>query len=180
MATSSPFDHVTALIDAREPACGRTTVVAIDGPSGSGKTDFANGLAAVADADVLHLDDLYPGWNGLAATPPIVAGVLAAIAVDDVGSARRWDWHGGVPGEAVAVPPTRLLLLDGVGSGAAVVRPFLSLLIWLEAPAEIRRRRALDRDGDTYAPHWDTWAEQEAAHFAAEGTRAVADLVVRT
>ena len=67
-----------------------------------------------------------------------------------------------------------------MGSGASVVRPFLSLLIWLEAPADVRRRRALARDGDTYAPFWEIWAAQEAEHFAAEGTRGVADLVVRT
>lgn len=180
MAPPSPLERVAASIDAREPACGRTTVVAIDGPSGAGKTDFADALAARTGADVLHLEDLYPGWHGLAATPPIVTDVLAAIAVDGVGTARRWDWQRGVPGAPIVVPPTRLLLLDGVGSGAAVVRPFLSLLIWVEAPPDVRRRRALDRDGDTYAPHWDTWAEQETAHFAAEDTRRAADLVVRT
>ena len=180
MPSSPRYDHVAALIAAREPACGRTTVVAVDGPSGAGKTEFTDGLAAHTGADVLHLEDLYPGWRGLSATPPMVASVLAAIAVDDVGTARRWDWQRGVPGHILSVPPTRLLLLDGVGSGAAVVRPFLSLLIWLEAPTDVRRRRALARDGDTSAPFWDTWAAQEAEHFAAEGTRRAADLVVRT
>jgi uridine kinase len=177
---SHRYDSVVAHLDARLPACGTTTVVAVDGPSGAGKTAFATGLAAAIGADVLHLEDLYPGWHGLAATPPIVADVLASVAVGDIGSARRWDWVRGAPGPVVRVRPSRLLVLDGVGSGAAVLRPFVSLLIWLEAPVDVRRRRALARDGDTYAPYWDVWAEQEAVHFAAEQTRRHADLVVRT
>jgi uridine kinase len=174
------YDAVVAQIDARQPACGTTKVVAVDGPSGAGKTRFVAGLADATGADVLHLEDLYPGWHGLAATPPVVAEVLGAIAVGEVGSARRWSWTHGLPGAALRVPPTRLLVLDGVGSGAAVVRPFLSLLLWLEAPADVRKERALARDGDTFEPYWDVWAEQEVRHFAAEGTRHAADLVVRT
>ncbi|MFC5679395.1 4-amino-4-deoxy-L-arabinose transferase [Aeromicrobium endophyticum] len=174
------YDSVVAHLDARLPACGTTTVVAVDGPSGAGKTGFAGGLADATGADVLHLEDLYPGWHGLALTPPVVADVLASVAVGDTGSARRWDWQRGVAGAELRVRPSRLLVLDGVGSGASVLRPFLSLLIWVEAPADVRKQRALARDGDTYAPYWDVWAAQEAEHFAAEQTRHHADLVVRT
>ncbi len=177
---SHRYEPVLARLATRQPACGTTTVVAVDGPSGAGKTSFVAGLADVTGADVLHLEDLYPGWHGLAATPDVVARVLAAIAVGDTGTAHRWDWAAGLPGPLMHVPPARLLVLDGVGSGATVVRPFLSLLIWLEAPADVRKHRALSRDGDTFAPFWDVWADQEARHFAAEGTRGRADLVVRT
>jgi uridine kinase len=177
---SHRYDSVVALLDVRLPACGTTTVVAVDGPSGAGKTGFSTGLAAATGADVLHLEDLYPGWHGLAATPPIVADVLASVAVGGIGSARRWDWERGAPGAAVRVRPSRLLVLDGVGSGASVLRPYLSLLIWVEAPEDVRKLRALARDGDIYAPYWDVWAAQEAEHFADEQTRRHADLVVRT
>ena len=174
------YDSLVALLATRQPACGTTTVVAVDGPSGAGKTSFTAGLADATGADVLHLEDLYPGWHGLAATPDVVARVLASVAVGDVGTAHRWDWVAGAPGPLLHVPPTRLLILDGVGSGAAVVRPFLRLLVWVEAPADVRKERALTRDGDTFAPYWDVWAAQEARHFAAEGTRGRADVVVRT
>jgi hypothetical protein len=36
------------------------------------------------------------------------------------------------------------------------------------------------RDGDSYAPHWRRWADQEDAYVAAEDPVARADLVVRT
>jgi hypothetical protein len=52
------------------------------------------------------------------------------------------------------------------------------LLVWVEAPEAERFRRAMERDGDAYRPHWDRWARQERIHFAREGTRARADVVV--
>ena len=177
---SHRYDAIVQLIDGRQPACGSTTVVAVDGPSGAGKTSFADGLADVTGADVLHLEDLYPGWHGLAATPPLVAGLLDQIAVDGIGTAPRWDWAQNLPGPLLHVPPTRLLILDGVGSGAAMIRPHLSALIWVDAPPGVRKERALARDGGTYAPFWDMWAAQEVEHFTAEGTRHRADLVVTT
>jgi len=178
--TSHRYDAVLALIAERQPACGSTTVVAVDGPSGAGKTSFVDGLATAASADVLHLEDLYPGWGGLAATPPVVASVLDAIAVDEIGTAHRWDWDAGQPGPLLRVLPAPLLILDGVGSGAGVIRPHLSLLIWVDAPQDVRKERALARDGGTYAPYWDMWAEQETRHFAAERTQHHADVVIAT
>ena len=178
--TSHRYDAILALLAERWPACGSTTVVAVDGPSGAGKTSYVDGLAAATGGDVLHLEDVYPGWDGLAGTPPIIAGVLDAVAVGETGTAHRWDWDAGLPGPVLRVRPAPLLILDGVGSGARVIRPHLSVLIWLDAPPDVRKHRALTRDGGTYAPFWDMWAEQEDRHFAAEDTRRHADLVIRT
>jgi uridine kinase len=178
--TSPRFDDLVALVREAPAACGSTTVVAIDGPSGAGKTQLANGLAESAGGAVLHLEDIYPGWHGLAATPPIVRGVLDVVAAGGTGTAPRWDWAADSPGPPIDVPPAPLLVLDGVGSGAAILRPVLSLLIWVEAPVDVRRQRALSRDGEVYEPFWDVWAAQEAAHFATDETRRHADVVLRT
>jgi len=175
------IDRITELVAARQPACGSTTVVAIDGPSGSGKTSLANELAAVLGAYVLRFDDVYPGWHGLAATPPMVRrDVLDRIAVGEVGMIHRWDWVAERQGPVLRVPPTPLLILDGVGSGACSIRPFLSLLVWVEAPLVARKRRAFARDAGAYEPFWDIWAAQEATHNAAEQTRIHADFIVDT
>ena len=48
--------------------------------------------------------------------------------------------------------------------------------IWLDAPDETRKRRALDRDGETYAPHWDVWQTQWESFVEREDPRALADL----
>jgi pantothenate kinase-related protein Tda10 len=49
---------------------GAGRLLCIDGPAGSGKTTLAGEVAAEAMAEmsvaVVHLDDVYPGWDGLA------------------------------------------------------------------------------------------------------------------
>ncbi|MFD1859097.1 4-amino-4-deoxy-L-arabinose transferase [Aeromicrobium camelliae] len=177
---SSAFDVVADALAEREPACGRVRVVAVDGRSGAGKSSFAEQLAERVSAAVFSLEDVYPGWHGLEATVPIVRDVLAALAVDEFGRARRWDWERDRPGDEILVPPVPTLIVEGVGAGAMALRPFLSLLVWLEAPEPVRKERALARDGETFAPWWDVWAAQERAHFAREMTAGAADLVIRT
>ncbi|RLV55211.1 dephospho-CoA kinase [Aeromicrobium phragmitis] len=167
-----------ALAD-REPACGRVRVVAVDGRSGAGKSWFAERLARRLAAPVFSLEDIYPGWRGLEATVPLVRDVLAALAVDEFGRVPRWDWEHDRPGDSIVVSPAPTLIVEGVGAGATPLRPFLSLLVWLEAPDDVRKERALARDGKTFAPWWDVWAEQERAHFSREMTAGAADLVIR-
>lgn len=175
------YDVLAELLESRAPACGATKVIAIDGPSGAGKTEFANALGALLGAPILHLEDVYPGWSGLAQTPGLVVErVLAPIAVGDVGAIARWDWQHERPSDLLWFAPTPLLILDGVGSGAQACRPFLSLLVWVDAPALTRKARALARDGERFAPFWDLWANQERRLFTADGTRAAADVVVDT
>ena len=52
------------------PATRRPFVVGIDGRSGAGKTTLTDQLVAVLrrsyDVVTFRLEDLYPGWNGLA------------------------------------------------------------------------------------------------------------------
>ena len=174
------LDRLVDLVSWRQPACGGTLVVAVDGPSGAGKTDLSEALARATRGHLLQLEDVYPGWHGLERTPPMIAAALESIAVGEMGSVQRWDWVEDRPGSELPVPPAPLLILDGVGSGAAVIRPYLSVLVWVEAPADVRKRRALARDGETYAPFWEVWAEQEWGHFVAQQTRGHADVIVRT
>lgn len=172
---------VIELVERRLPACGSTTVVALDGPSGAGKSSLADLLVRELGAVVLSVDDLVPGWRGLSRLPArLSAEVLAPLARDDVARPRRWDWEQDDWGDPLEVPPVPLLVLDGCGSGSRSTRPYLSALVWVDAPTATRRRRALERDGATFEPWWDVWAEQESRLFSAEGTRGAADLVVTT
>ncbi|MEO8095730.1 MAG: hypothetical protein ABI632_12485, partial [Pseudolysinimonas sp.] len=47
-------------------ASGPRPVVLIDGRSGAGKTTLARELAPLVGAQLVSLDDVYPGWDGLA------------------------------------------------------------------------------------------------------------------
>ena len=164
------------------PGPGGVRVVAIDGPSGSGKTTLAAALAArLDDAQVVHMDDLYPGWDGLDdAVPRLVEWVLAPLSAGRPARYRRWDWPAGRYAEWHDVAAAPVVLVEGVGCGAAACSPHLSLLVWLDAALDLRRERGLARDGDAFAPHWQRWADAEAAHFAAQATRERAGVRVLT
>ncbi|MGN6523829.1 MAG: AAA family ATPase [Actinomycetes bacterium] len=161
-------------------------VVAVDGPSGAGKTELVahleRQLTGSRRVAVVHLDDIYPGWDGLEQAVSLVAEHVLAPWAEHVPNAGAvvpvWDWVRAAAGPRRPVPDGDLLLLDGVGSGAESLAPWRHGLIWLEAPEEIRRSRALARDGDTYRPHWERWATQERRHFARERTRDRADWVL--
>jgi hypothetical protein len=171
-----------AAIEGARKLCGTTKVVAIDGPSGSGKTDFTAALAArLPGAQILHMDDLYPGWGGLAqAVADVHDQVLAPLARGERAAYRRWDWERERYAEWHHLPRTDLLLLEGVGSGAHPGWQLVSTLIWLEAGRAERFRRGIERDGAAYLPHWERWAAGEEALFGADGTRSRADLIIDT
>lgn len=145
----------------------------IDGRSGSGKTDLARAVVeGWPRAQLLRLDDLYPGWDGLDAGSAAVAGILAENRW------RSWDWASDAPGVWHELDPQRPLVVEGVGALSRASRPLADRAIWVELDAATRKARALRRDGDAYAPFWDRWAAQEEAFIARERPRDLADLVV--
>ncbi|MER7555955.1 4-amino-4-deoxy-L-arabinose transferase [Nocardioides sp. NPDC126508] len=164
----------------RPATLGPGRLICIDGPAGSGKTTLATALAELTQAPVIHMDDLYAGWDGLAAGIAQLETILLPLVEGAPGSYRRYDWHDRGYAETVLVPPSPLLVIEGVGSGAAAYDGFRTALAWVDAPEEQRKHRGLDRDGDTFAPHWDAWAAAEAEHFAESLTAARADIVVNT
>lgn len=145
-------------------------VVLIDGRSGSGKTSLARALVEdwplSGRVQVVALDSIYPGWDGLDAGAEIARErILVPHARGVVGVWRRWDWDAGEPAEAHAVDPALPLIVEGVGILEARTEPLADVRVWMESPEPSRRRRALDRDGDAYRPHWRRWAEQEEQHI---------------
>ena len=94
-----------------------------------------------------------------------------------------WDWTADAGAAAPAARARAARAAGGRRRGRRRrrrLRPYLTLLVWLDASEVVRRGRALARDGDTYAPHWERWAWQERAHFAREGTAGRADVRVGT
>lgn len=177
--SAEQIDRVAALARA---VAGQPVVIAIDGRSGSGKTTFAAALQSVLeDAVVIHLDHIYPGWDGLAATPDLVTSqILKPVRHGAIASYRRYDWARGEFGELVTVPASHFVIIEGAGSSVGPARAYVDLCVWLDADEPLRKQRALARDGDAYRPHWQRWADQEAEVFAADRTRDHAHLIVRT
>ena len=76
--------------------------------------------------------------------------------------------------------PTPLLVLEGVGSSVLPAGDYAAVSVWVEADRAVRFARGIDRDGEGYRPHWERWARQEEALFAADRTRDRADVVLDT
>ena len=161
------------------PRAGRTRVVAIDGRSGAGKTSLATSLRDQLRAPVVSLEDLYGGWDGLEhGIDLLVSAVLEPLAAGRAARVPRYDWVAGAWAAPALLEPPDLLIVEGVGAGARRAAVFASVLVWLEVATPLRRRRALDRDGATFAPYWDQWAAQEDLMLAREHTPQRADVTI--
>jgi uridine kinase len=172
---------IRGLLRSAPTRCGRTQVVAIDGRSGSGKTTLAAALAGELAAPVVSLDYLYGGWDGLEhGIDLLVSDVLEPLAAGRTARVPSYDWTAGDWAAPRLLAPSDLLIVEGVGTGAARAARFHSLLIWLESGRSVRKKRALDRDGATFAPYWDMWAAQEDALLAREHTPGRAAIVIDT
>jgi len=209
------------------PSWNTCDVVVIDGRSGSGKTTLTDRLVMRMRLEarmpqVLHVEDLYPGWEGLAEGSRAVARALAE------GGYRRYDWIEGRFAEWVEITLDRPLVIEGCGAltahnlaaahawaeraracaeagggscggggndaardaadGAASGDPFVPAPkqpsrvhgVWLECPVDLRKQRALARDGGTYGPYWELWAGQEDAHYAEHRPCRFADEILTT
>lgn len=150
--------------------------VLIDGRSGSGKTTLAAELAAIVPgAQLVRLDDIYPGWDGLdAASQHVFENVLSASSP----RWQRWDWATEEPAEWTALDPLRPIIIEGCGTLSRRNAALADLAVWVELDEPTRKARALARDGDTYAPHWDRWARQEDAFIAREHPQQLADVTL--
>jgi uridine kinase len=164
---------------------GTGRLVCVDGPAGSGKTTLADALVRALRAlpsvgvELLHMDDVYDGWAGLATGMCTVAtAVVAPLRSGRAGRYRRFDWHRNAYAEEHVVPPVDVLVVEGVGSGNSAYASQISLLVWLAAPSVVRLERGVERDGERMREQWLAWREGEQAMFERERTQERADAVV--
>lgn len=158
-------------------------VVLIDGPSGAGKSSLADLLVSRWPGDraprIVRMDDLYPGWDGLAAASSALhADLLEPLATTGRGRWRRWDWARERPAEWHEVAGPAPVIVEGCGTLAAANVRWARLSLWLDADDALRKERALDRDGATFASHWDQWQSSFEQYLAKEDPRSNADLVL--
>lgn len=158
-------------------------VVLIDGRSGAGKSSLAQALVASwplrGRVQLVALDSLYPGWDGLDAGVELARDlILTPHARGMVGVWQRWDWSVGEPAEAHAVDPSLPLIVEGAGLLTPSTAKLGDVRVWLDSPTASRRRRALDRDGEAYRPHWERWARQEQRHLTRDDPLRLATHVI--
>lgn len=159
----------------------RTRYVGIDGFGGAGKSCLAAWLAAeVPRAVVVPVDDFagpqIPEWDWAR----LQRQVLDPLREGRHAHYQRWDWDSDRGAEWHDVPPGRMLLIEGVSATRRELDVAWDLTVWVETPKDVRRARALERDGPELMSRWlEDWIPAELAYVAREHPQDRVDFVVR-
>ena len=159
---------------------GRTTFIGIDGPGGAGKSTFAARVAsAVPGAIVIAVDDFsgpqFQEWDW----DRFRAQLLLPLLAGRVARYQRWDWDRDEGAEWHELTCAGVVIVEGVSSTRAEAGVPWDLRIWVDTPPEVRRARAVERDGPAKLAQWtDVWIPSEQAYIAAQRPHERADLVV--
>lgn len=159
----------------------RRQLLVVDGRSGAGKTQWARHKQEESGFFLLSLDDIYPGWDGLdAGHRHAFHHAIVPWSRGKVARLRRWDWNSMSPAGVIEIDPEVSLIVEGCGALSSLTSPFASERYWVEADPEVRRERALGRDGEMFAPHWVRWSLQEDRFYDIHHSHTLADVVINT
>jgi cytidylate kinase len=186
-------DQIIELVESGTP----TPIIVIDGRTGSGKTTFAAALQnrlfqkGESAPRVIHMDDLYDGWDGLqAGVDYLIRQILSPLARREGASWQEYDWAAVDP-----LNPEKIgsrsgawrefrggtpLIIEGVGALSRIAAAQADITIWLEAEQAVRQTRIADRndDGDGDGSWFAMWTAQEADFYAREKSAEIADLAI--
>jgi uridine kinase len=166
-------------------------VLAIDGHGAAGKSTIADAVARATGAALVHTDDFFrapPAPARLAAADTramedyydwrrLRAQALEPLRARHAATFRRFDWERGrgLDGR-VAVPPSDLILVEGVFSAATELSDLVDRSVFVETPEpeRLRRLRRLVRPEE-----WDEdWLAAERSYFGRTRPPSSFDLVV--
>ena len=153
------------------------TLLAIDGPAGAGKTTFAakleTELSESATVKVIHMDDLYNGWeNALSnALSEILDRISTAHLANREFVIKIFNWKSMQFDTEETIVPTDYLIIEGVGAAQQIVRDSGATTYWLDIEPEIGLQRVLERDGAHIEAQMRRWQVEQDKHFARDETR---------
>jgi uridine kinase len=175
------IEEIVKAVESAPPLINGTKLVTIDGPAGSGKTTLAALLQKkLAGAQVVHMDDLYEGWDSTL-TPKLsqkIEQLIEKIRTARILSYKPYNWLAKDFDDEIATTAPVVLILEGVGSGQRIIRDVASIRIWISAPKELRLERGLKRDGLHLKDEWLAFQDIEESHFRDQATEAAADYVL--
>ena len=161
-------------------------VLAIDGPAGSGKStlagEIARAFAGTYDIEVIHLDELYNGWDNALSEELFlrIAQLIAAQRAGKTTDLAIYDWSAAAYSGSREVKAVQLLIIEGVGSSSHLLHANLTTSIWLDIDQSVGLARVLERDGDEIRGEMVKWQNMESEYFARDLTRERADFILST
>jgi uridine kinase len=181
------IDRLVADIVEDRPTVPR--LIGVDGPSGSGKSTLAHRLLNELTsthkmaATLIQTDD-FVSWSKTNWWPRFESEVIEPLLQGRDAHYQIRDWQGDEFGTSFGPwktsPAADTIVMEGITCTRRAASERLSFAIWVEAPYELRLRRGLERDGEDHRQLWiDTMREQDA-FFAADDTRARADIRIST
>lgn len=184
----SGMDLVSALTDlcVGTPRVGNTHIIAIDGPAGAGKTTLAlqisQALTSRFSIEVVHMDDLYNGWDG--ALGENLTAQLSKI-IDAQKKSQNYllphfDWNTNKYSTPRDLKSPQILIFEGVGSARAIVRNSATTTIWIEVDRAVGIKRVIARDGDEIESQMKQWLIDQEIYFTSDKTRESAQFILST
>jgi pantothenate kinase len=162
----------------------QTPIVLIDGRAGSGKSTLADALQRKLFKDgetlprVVHMDDLYPGWDGLVAGAEYLQRfILGPVASRKTANWQLFDWSLGERREWREFSGGTPLIVEGCGALNLQSSDVADISVWLEVDQAVRFERWVAREGND--EHWAAWAAQEEDFYARERSAELARVVFR-
>jgi uridine kinase len=152
--------------------------VGIGGHGASGKSTLARCIAEeIADAQIVATDSF---WNGTQFDlDRLRADVVDVLLAHEVAHFDEWDWASRQLRPGRTVVPAGLVIIEGVCALHQMFRNDLAVRIWIDAPAEVRLARGVERDGEASRDTWvDVWMPNEVAYVRRDDPISCADLIV--
>jgi len=169
---------------------GKRTVIAIDGRCGAGKTTFAERLAGLSDAEVIHMDDFFlPA--GLRSTERLMeaggnihyerflAEVAAGLKSGGEFKYRKFscdemDYTG-----EIIVGRKPVIIVEGVYSLHPLYDDIYDIKVFCDIDREEQKRRIIAREGvERYPQFRDKWIPMEELYFAAFHVSQTCDYII--
>ena len=153
------------------------SLIAIDGRAGAGKTTLAarffDELSVNKRVEVIHMDDLYDGWENALDEhlTKTLESIVNAHQKKEGFEIDIFNWQSMSFDSKRQINPVDILILEGVGAGQKVVRDAGATLYWLDIDADDGIARVLKRDGNQIASQMKQWQIAQEIHFLRDMTR---------
>lgn len=131
------------------------------------------------------MDDLYPGWNGLAeGSVYLLTNILIPLSRGRTASWQLWNWRKNQRGAEDPGNGRREftggtgLIVEGCGAISRLASEIADLTIWIDAEDDQRRQRFSVRDSGAFDDYFGIWSVQEDEFYERERSKDLAQLRV--
>lgn len=172
--------ELTAAVS-RRIQTARPLLIAVDGMYASGKSTWAKRFCAGASVPLVHIDDFFrpAGADGIPVDAErFLAEVIQPFEAGKAITYRPFSCQRQVWEDAVSIPPTDILMVEGVYCLHPLLRPHYGLTVFFTIDPETQKKRILARNGGIYLRRFlEEWIPNEHRYFETYGIKASCGLL---